>query len=193
MSVALDLLQRAQQHGLHIEPAGDKLRLRAERQPPDDLLAEMRQHKAELLALLSGSDVWGDVHEERAANIEHDGVAPRAWTEGLARLNPARPPCDVPPARWLRFNDDCGLFIDEWARKADRLGWTPVALFGCDLNKPYLRIDRAGLLWLVNGRRIAALSSDSAAIETKSGNRLTFRRSHHSEAEAVVPWDVWDG
>jgi hypothetical protein len=39
------------------------------------------------------------------------GGAPRAWAEGLARLDPSRPPADVPPKRWARFIDDCGRFL----------------------------------------------------------------------------------
>ena len=62
---------------------------------------------------------WTDAHEERAAIIEHDGGAPRAWAEGLARLDPSRPPADVPPKRWAKFIDDCGRFLDDgWAVEA---------------------------------------------------------------------------
>ena len=54
---------------------------------------------------------WSDDEEERAAVIEYDGGAPRAWAEALARLDPNKPPGDVPPRRWLRFIDDCGRFL----------------------------------------------------------------------------------
>jgi hypothetical protein len=56
--------------------------------------------------------------EERAAIVEHDGGVPRAWAEGFARLDPRKPPGDVPPLRWLRFIDDCGRFVDGgWASR----------------------------------------------------------------------------
>ena len=52
--------------------------------------------------------------------------------------------------RWLQFIDDCGRFIDDgWAPCAEALGWTPLDLFGCDRAKPFSRINRAGLLWLL--------------------------------------------
>ncbi len=90
---------------------------------------------------------WGEKEEERAAVAEYDGGATRSWAEALARLDPARPACDIPLGRWLRFIDDCGRFLDDgWAACAERLGWTPLDLFGCDRAKPFSRINRAGLL-----------------------------------------------
>ena len=81
MNTAFDILSRAQQHGVSITPAGDTLKVRAERKPPDDLLAEMRAHKAEILAILSG-DICTEQHEERPGQAEFDGGIPRAWAEG---------------------------------------------------------------------------------------------------------------
>jgi hypothetical protein len=46
--------------------------------------------------------------EERAALIEHEGNIPREWAEGFARLDPNRPPGDVPLRRWRAFVDDIG-------------------------------------------------------------------------------------
>jgi hypothetical protein len=49
---AADLLERAQAAGIELIPNGDKLKLRADEKPSDALLAELRAHKRELLALL---------------------------------------------------------------------------------------------------------------------------------------------
>ena len=69
------------------------------------------------------------------AIAEYDGGAPRAWAEALARLDPNKPPGDLPPRRWLRFVDDCGRFLDGgWAVRAAAFGWGPLDLFGCDLS-----------------------------------------------------------
>ena len=47
--------------------------------------------------------------------------------EGLARLDPAGPPQDVPIGRWVQFIHDCQRFLnDGWANCAERLGWTPL-------------------------------------------------------------------
>jgi hypothetical protein len=50
---ALELLDRANAAGVEIYLSGDRVRLRAPKQPPDALLAELRQHKADLVAFLT--------------------------------------------------------------------------------------------------------------------------------------------
>lgn len=136
-------------------------------------------------------DGWSDSEEERAAVIEHDGRAPRVWAEALARLDPARVPRDIMPKRWLCFIDDCGRFLDQgWAARAEDLGWGPLELFGCDRAKPFARIDRAGLLWFVNGGKLVALTAVTATIETTGGARQTYRR-HPVEIDAVaLAWEL---
>jgi hypothetical protein len=44
-----------------------------------------------------------DAQKERAAIVEYDSNVPREWAEGSARLDPDRPPSDVPVKRWQRF------------------------------------------------------------------------------------------
>jgi hypothetical protein len=56
------------------------------------------------------------------------------------------------------------------------LGWGPHDLFGRDRDRPFARIDRAGLLWLLNGDKLVALTADTATIETRTGARQTYRR-----------------
>jgi hypothetical protein len=127
---------------------------------------------------------------EQAAIIEYDGGAPRAWAEALARVDPGNPPADVPPKRWLRFIDDCGRFLDDgWAPSAEALGWGPLDLFGCDCLKPFARINRAGLLWLLNGRKLLVLAADAAAIAGLSGGIIKYRRCLN-EPGTVLAWEL---
>jgi hypothetical protein len=136
------------------------------------------------------TDIWTDTHEERAAIIEHDGGAPREWAEALARLDPASPPGDIPAKRWLRFINDCGHFLDGgWARRAAELGWTPVDLFGCDRSKPFARVGRCGLLWLLDGRRVRAITAETAVIENASGSTAKFYRRPHEPGQ-VLAWEL---
>ena len=64
---------------------------------------------------------------------------PSHWVEGVAYLNPERPPADVPRHRWRQFVDDCKRFLnspENWAEHAARLGWDAMALFGCAPRRP---------------------------------------------------------
>jgi hypothetical protein len=108
------------------------------------------------------------------------------WAEGFARLNPDRPPSDVPLRRWHAFIDDIGRFLDgSWVEKAASLGWGPL-----DRARPLARIDHAGLLWLLNGDRLVELDRHRAVIETRTGARQTFRRRPVAVGEVVLAWEL---
>jgi len=95
----------------------------------------------------------------------------------------------VPPHRWRLFVDDVARFLDGgFAAKAAALGWTPFDLFGADPDKPFARIDKAGLLWLVSGTNVVALTKDVAIIETDRSVRLTLRRI--SDSDRVLAWEL---
>lgn len=190
MSVASDLIDRAERSGVQVERAGNKLKIRAKRKPSDDIRDDLRAHKAELLAFLS-EDCWTGQNEERAAIVEYDGQVSRVWAEGLARLDPSRPPRHVHPPQWRQFCDDCGRFCDEWASRANHLGWTPLALFGCDQERPFAR-DRAGLLWLVEGHRVIALSSDTAMLEAEAGSPFRYKHARYLKANGTAVWVLDD-
>src|SRR6266404_655286 len=137
-------------------------------------------------------DAWCDVEEERASIVEHDAGIPRVWAEGFAQLRPDRPPTDVPPRRWQQFVDDVGHFLDGPFRAvAAALGWGAHDLFGCNRDRPFARIDQAGLLWLLNGNRLVALSENTAAIETQTGVPQTWRRKPF-EPGRVLAWELGD-
>jgi hypothetical protein len=133
---------------------------------------------------------WSDAEEERAALAEHDGKIPRAWAEGYARLHPDHPPGDVPLRRWQTFVDDCGRFLEAgWGKQVAALGWGPLDLFGCDRERPFARVDHAGLLWLVNGDKLIELDRHTALIERPTGARQIWRR-RPSEPGQVLTWEL---
>jgi hypothetical protein len=129
--------------------------------------------------------------EERAALIEHDAGAPRAWAEALSRLDPDHPPGDVPLRRWVQFINDCGHFLDHgWAAKAERLGWTQLDLFGCDRIRPFARVDCGGLLPLLAGNELVNLTSDRAVIEMRvTGSLQSFYRKP-AEPDCIPAWEL---
>jgi hypothetical protein len=81
---------------------------------------------------------------------------------------------------------DARRFPASWGDEPDALGWTAGELFG--LHKPpasphpsYSRLSRydcTGLLWLLQGRRVVALTADTAAIQNpNTGNTLVYRKA----------------
>jgi hypothetical protein len=215
---AAEALKAARAAGIQLAIKGEDLVLEAAAPPSPVVMDLLRRHKMELVQLLRPKTIrrasenpmvmpvtpqeqhsqfesvtagqWGDAAEERAAVVEYDGGAPRVWAEALARLDPAHPPCDVPPMRWLRLIDDCARFLDEgWAARAEALGWGPLDLFGCNRDKPFARISQAGLLWLLAGRKLLALTADTAAIATPSGGTLTYYR-RLLQAGGVLAWEL---
>jgi hypothetical protein len=109
---------------------------------------------------------------------------------GLTRLDPANPPAGVPLYRWQMFVDDCRRFVaSSLAKQATALGWTVLDLFGVDIDRPLARIDRMGLLWLLEGREIVALTASEAIIRTPSEATLRYQRTPEQDGQALA-WDV---
>jgi hypothetical protein len=131
-----------------------------------------------------------DTKNEQAETVAHENKVPREWIEGFALLDPDQPPGGVPTWRWKCFISDVGRFLESpFSAVAARLGWGPHDLFGCDCDRPFARIDCAGLLWLINGDKLVALSENAAGIETRTGERHTYWR-RPSDPGRVLPWEL---
>ena len=127
----------------------------------------------------------------RAQTSEKSEVSEKRVTEPFpfARVLDAlerRCPDYVEAERWRQCVEDARRFLTSWGDQALALGWTSTELFG--LHKPpakphpsYSRLSRydcTGLLWLLQGRRVVALTADTAAIQNPStGNVLTYRKA----------------
>jgi hypothetical protein len=157
--------------------------------PPGPTFEHFEQYGQRAEPVPEPTKVLSDSEEERAGIVEYDGGAPRDWAEVFARLDCAKPPADVPVPRWRLFIDDCRRFLDEWADRAMALGWHALDLFGCDRERPFARLDHAGLLWLIEGRNLIVLTTNTATIETASGVRQTYYR-RPAEPGAVLAWQV---
>ncbi len=110
MTVAHDLLRQVEAVGGLAEARGGKLRLKAPRPLPDELMNALRRHKAEVLAAL---------------------VAPCDTAEGLARLGTMSPPPDAERlaveaaiARWLNEHPPHDVVADTCAGCGAALGPT---------------------------------------------------------------------
>lgn len=151
----------------------------------DEGVAERRVHRT----INASSSPWSDAEDERAAIAEHEGGAPRAWAEALARLDPEQPSAGTTVGRWAGFVDDCGRFIDQgWPAAAESFGWGPMELFGCDRERPVEKIERAGLVWQIAGGILVELTAARAAVRTANGGKHEFRRSRTGDAGTVLAW-----
>ena len=96
-----------------------------------------------------------------------------------------RCPDFVPNDRWQQAIHDANSFLATWGAQAQAFGWTERELFGLpdvpDRPRPkYQRLsryDQTGLVWLLQGRRVVALTKDTAVIETATGT-VVYRRYH---------------
>jgi hypothetical protein len=113
------------------------------------------------------------------------------WQRGVSRLDVERPPKGVPQARWQKFVTNAARFLaGPFAEQAVGLGWLGPDLFGCDRDRPFARIDQFGLLWLLDGGRLVALTANTAIIKTSNGSLLTYRRRAVNEPGRVLAWEL---
>ncbi len=113
------------------------------------------------------------------------------WSEGLISLRSMPAPLDfagIQTPRWGQLLPDADTFLNRWGDEAATLGWTALDLFGCDRVKPYARVDLAGLVLLLNGRRVVELSATGAMIEVHGGRYTWFTRRRPTPEQTVV-WD----
>jgi hypothetical protein len=108
---------------------------------------------------------------------------PGALTTALAALE-ERCPDHVDAGRWQQSVEDGHRFLARWGDLAEALGWTLPDLLGLHepperpspLYRRLSRLDTTGLIWLLHGRPVTALTADAAVIATSDSGRLTFYR-----------------
>jgi hypothetical protein len=125
--------------------------------------------------------------EERAAIIEEGAGVPREWAEGRAILATMPPPPDWSAPRWARLQDDADTFVDAWAARAAELGWGVHDAFGVDPVRSVARLDVSGLVPLLNGSGLVAITAEAAEIRTAGGEILRYRKN--TRASGGVP--IW--
>jgi hypothetical protein len=127
--------------------------------------------------------------EERAAIAQFDAGIPVAWVEGYAHLQTMPRPGDMPQPRWEQIINDAGLFLDRWAGEALALGWTGLHLFGVHPAKPYRAIYYAGLVSLLNGRPVIAITANTATIDCGQGIHQTYSRCPPKPGQVTL-WEL---
>ena len=166
-ALAIDLLREVSDAGGTVRLEGDMLRLSAPEPLPDELRARLRQHKAEIVALLSAAEPANDVVLEGQPGQDVAGL-PREIADGVRAILSADGARGIPPQRWPRVQRDAARLVEGgWLERALALGWTAADLFGCDRRAPWHRLDRAGLVLLTGGHEIVELTETSR----RSGHR----------------------
>jgi hypothetical protein len=101
----------------------------------------------------------------------------------LAALE-ARCPDLVPVACWQAAVEDGRRFLARWGEQAEAFGWTARDLFGLHMppERPHpsysrlSRYDEIGLIWLLRGREVIALTEATAVIQGSTGAITIYRR-----------------
>jgi hypothetical protein len=104
------------------------------------------------------------------------GASPDSWHTVLAAMEGRSCPEWISLDRWQEVISDAETFLSRWGSAAHSLGWTALDLFGVHPIAPAARFDVMGLLLLVQGGAVVALTADAATIRRKTGALLTFRR-----------------
>jgi hypothetical protein len=170
------LLSEATAAGIVLRVESDRLRWRADAPPAPALLARLREHKAEIAALLSSESAGATV-----SSVITRGV------RAILRAEGAR---GIPPQHWPRVQRDVrSLMAGGHTGHALHLGWDLVDLFGCDRSAPWHRLDQMGLALLLGDCEVAALQASGADLRTASGSILRFPRR---PARTPVPALIWD-
>jgi hypothetical protein len=118
--------------------------------------------------------VTRDFEQHRAA-IAYDEY-PAEWHAILAPLKECTAPNWMMPDRWEVVLHDARRFLDQWSSTAHAMGWTALDLFGVHPTRPAVRSDVMGLLLLLQGGEVVALTEEGATIRRPSGAVLRFPR-----------------
>lgn len=90
----------------------------------------------------------------------------------------------IEPARWRRAIEDGERFLAEWGDQAAALGWDVADLFGlhtppANPHPSYSKLSRydfTGMIWLLRGQKVIAMTATTATITTPTGGTLSYRR-----------------
>jgi hypothetical protein len=136
------------------------------------------------------SDTWSLT--KRTDPKEPPSDIPTEWISGVARLTAMATPRTYPAHAWRQLITDAERFLEEWAQQAAALGWPAWELFGCHRRAPWGRIDGMGLVLLLHGDPLAALTASEAVIRRPSGAHQTWRRKQRDPLTAEERCLVWE-
>lgn len=157
-------------------------------------LAELSQPKRPGILRFSGFSSFslGAPGQPAQSDPPTDRVV-AGWAIGVGRLATMPAPNGYPPQAWQRALEDAERFMDRWARQAFALGWRDWEIWGVHRLSPWRRIDRMGLVPLLRGNRLTALTATEAVLVMPSGARQIHRRRPHKPlrlGERALLWEL---
>jgi hypothetical protein len=208
VNAPVDIMTALTAYGAKAVIEQGRVRLVCREPLPAKLIETARAHKDELRALLearrdrfeeraailefdeglSRAEAEAIARRETVAGIYDDMQTerdPGSYAPALAALR-ANCPAYVPEDRWRQAVADATAFISKWGAQARTLGWTAQELFGLHSvpERPaanYSRLsryDHTGLIWLLRGKPVIALTASEAAIRADSGATTVYRRQN---------------
>jgi hypothetical protein len=110
----------------------------------------------------------------------------------VARLVTMPLPRSYPAHAWQQLIVDAERFLDRWAAQAGAFGWPDWELFGCHRRAPWGRIQGMGLVLLLHGDQLAALTASEAVIRRARGAHQSWRRKQRDPLPAAERCLVWE-
>ena len=132
--------------------------------------------KSEICEIIPAASVATCPPGGRAVLLQVPDGVPAEWVQGVADLLAMPPHPDWPPAAWEVLREDALTFLKDWAAQAHAFGWDPLNLFAVHGEAPIARPDGMGLVPLLGGRPVVAITEASAAIAAVSGGTLTYHK-----------------
>ena len=84
------------------------------------------------------------------------------FADELAKLMQSNPTPD--PRHWEQAKQGAAEFLADWGDQAAELSWTAEELFGLHPVAPLTCYDVMGLVWLLNGKEVTAITERTAKI-----------------------------
>ena len=96
-----------------------------------------------------------------------------------------------PEDEWKLLREDALTFLREWAAQAHGLGWDALELFGVHSTAPRALLDCMGLVPLLRGSPVVAMTENHAAITGTWGSTLRFVNRKRLGERCLV-WELED-
>ena len=90
--------------------------------------------------------------------------------------------------RWRYIVDDAAAFLKQWGVAAANLGWSAHDLFGVHPAAPTVRFDAMGLIPLLHGNPVIALTETTATLRGSAGSIQRFSRIH--KVRGICLWEI---